>query len=1318
MTQNHVSGMETSAISVLKRAVELDHSGRFQECLVCYQEGIQLLMDVLKAVKDESKRGHYREKIRGYMDRAEQIKEHVNQLREDGKYHEQIRILEDATGYSYESLFKPYISSTLSEVWVEDPYIRQTHQLYNFLRFCEMLLRASCKVKQIHLLTSLDEAGGSQQSSALAELKESLSAQGVTLDLQYSSTIHDREIRFDNGWIIKIGRGLDYYKRPKGRFSIGYCDYDLRQCQETTVDIFHTKHTKNVDTSLRFEHLDGDTAETRQPVVESGRKQTRREAEQLLLCFGIRPMESFSGDTEESTEDITGRKKSRLKSLKTRLFGRSKRTAGERNSKLSQSASDITAGKGLGSDEDLVCPQGIMGSRALSHDSIFLIDEVLTDAEPVKVLSQENVHSKIKALQIKLQQQKMHLGPPPLVLPVRRSEELSSRLEDDSLPHRLPEISGGDATTQGALSKSTSQSSSHPLSPILKPTLTKPVPLTPSIPSPLSVSSNSSFSVAEPPLDFSSPAQFTPCLDTSAARHRMSVKPRNQRASTKKRVTATDSRSYSHNLNNTEHPESVKEEKQQIDDQFEDTLETDQGKLDISVTSQLPSKCPEVAAITSEIAPSLTSQTHSVSPGTLPSVSSQVLRVKPHRTMERPHSSFIGSEVKDKGEEEFETQLMSQDKRNVLMRIGIIKDSSDRPSAPFGSVVALGSSSVHQQVQGELENTEGIKRPPSGSGSFHLTVTTAKTRDGERPRSSSFVGAFEMAEARNKIMGRTENKPFSSMKEKEELRDLQLRSAGVNVGRLGQEGASPKSSIPTQERSDSQSMTTCKNVARDPGTATVEEPETRQEVVEEAAEAQDSQEEEGKTAFGIKLRPTSQSMRFRSDASSPHRLKSSVTEEQGDKQKRQETRDNVTCAPKKLPANISSTPSTPGDNRQTDTAPSNLSVQVKNNLPSAGDPPSTSAEVQTASSNPKLLKSAIPAPPEPQPAAQATSSEVSWMSLALEKTRSLQQLFTSRFPRDFTPMQTTVRPQAQVSTTNQTETQTTAEMQPQAVNTQPATTLVQNANNTSPVTAKAETLSAKPSQTAVQQKAPTTSAVPSSREPQMSKQIDEPQSAPQSASPPSSQTNLWTTQSPLRSSTQAESSSSAPQAFAQTTFSLGQHDAAQQPPWSGRSLHRPTMVSNASSATAPSPVEKQEKGSSLSGRRPVWAGSVSERAAFLEKQAEWTNPLVTKGVELRKTQTEVQPPGETSASVKAIAPLKDTKPEGREGVKPAESSPVRVPDRPREDKWPWKNVSSPSPSSSPTAPSVLQCEMSESGQPSWMELAKRKSMAWSDKTMD
>ncbi|XP_023474350.1 MIT domain-containing protein 1 isoform X2 [Equus przewalskii] len=202
-----------AAVAVLKRAVELDSESRYPQALVCYQEGIDLLLQVLK----------------------------------DGKYHKQIKIEENATGFSYESLFQEYLNETVTEVWIEDPYIRHTHQLYNFLRFCEMLIKKPCKVKTIHLLTSLDEGSRrEQQSSGLREIKESLRKHGVLLELEYSSSIHDREIRFNNGWMIKIGRGLDYFKKAQGRFSLGYCDFDLRPCHETTVDIFHNKHTKKI----------------------------------------------------------------------------------------------------------------------------------------------------------------------------------------------------------------------------------------------------------------------------------------------------------------------------------------------------------------------------------------------------------------------------------------------------------------------------------------------------------------------------------------------------------------------------------------------------------------------------------------------------------------------------------------------------------------------------------------------------------------------------------------------------------------------------------------------------------------------------------------------------------------------------------------------------------------------------------------------------------------------------------------------------------------------------------------------------------------
>ncbi|XP_015706044.1 MIT domain-containing protein 1 isoform X2 [Coturnix japonica] len=212
------AALERAAAETLKRAVELDVASRFQESLVCYQEGIDLLLQVVRGTKDEAKKQRYRQKISEYMTRAEDIKKYIEKEKQDGKYHKQIRIEENATGFGYEKLFLEYLTEIVSEVWVEDPYIRSVHQ----------------------------GSGRNQQTSGLEEIKQSLRNHGITLNVEFSSSIHDREIRFNNGWMIKIGRGLDYFKRPQGRFSIGYCDFDLRPCHETTVDVFHTKHTKKM----------------------------------------------------------------------------------------------------------------------------------------------------------------------------------------------------------------------------------------------------------------------------------------------------------------------------------------------------------------------------------------------------------------------------------------------------------------------------------------------------------------------------------------------------------------------------------------------------------------------------------------------------------------------------------------------------------------------------------------------------------------------------------------------------------------------------------------------------------------------------------------------------------------------------------------------------------------------------------------------------------------------------------------------------------------------------------------------------------------
>lgn len=140
-------------------------------------------------------------------------------------------------GHSYESIIGPYLIGAKSVV-IEDPYIRMQHQIQNFVRFCECVLKAGT-VKKITLVTGYDDNTQlTDIAEKLEELKQSLLEMDVELEVKLNPNIHDREIRIDNGWIIKIGRGLDFYQKPGGWFEVGTNDLSLRKCLETKVDIF------------------------------------------------------------------------------------------------------------------------------------------------------------------------------------------------------------------------------------------------------------------------------------------------------------------------------------------------------------------------------------------------------------------------------------------------------------------------------------------------------------------------------------------------------------------------------------------------------------------------------------------------------------------------------------------------------------------------------------------------------------------------------------------------------------------------------------------------------------------------------------------------------------------------------------------------------------------------------------------------------------------------------------------------------------------------------------------------------------------------
>lgn len=146
-------------------------------------------------------------------------------------------ILYGDSGYTYESIIGPYLTGAKS-ITIEDPYVRAPHQIANFVRFCETIIKTPT-IREIKLISSYDDRTDlAELNDKLGELQQSLLELDVVLDISLNEKMHDREILIDNGWVIKIGRGLDFYQRPDSWFAVGANDYSLRKCLETKVDIY------------------------------------------------------------------------------------------------------------------------------------------------------------------------------------------------------------------------------------------------------------------------------------------------------------------------------------------------------------------------------------------------------------------------------------------------------------------------------------------------------------------------------------------------------------------------------------------------------------------------------------------------------------------------------------------------------------------------------------------------------------------------------------------------------------------------------------------------------------------------------------------------------------------------------------------------------------------------------------------------------------------------------------------------------------------------------------------------------------------------
>lgn len=80
-------------------------------------------------MKDPTRKKHFQTRTAEYMDRAERIKALIEEKKSKGKYREHMKIENGAIGHGYNSVFGRFLDPIVTEIRVEEPYIRAGHQV-------------------------------------------------------------------------------------------------------------------------------------------------------------------------------------------------------------------------------------------------------------------------------------------------------------------------------------------------------------------------------------------------------------------------------------------------------------------------------------------------------------------------------------------------------------------------------------------------------------------------------------------------------------------------------------------------------------------------------------------------------------------------------------------------------------------------------------------------------------------------------------------------------------------------------------------------------------------------------------------------------------------------------------------------------------------------------------------------------------------------------------------------------------------------------------------------------------------------------------
>ena len=141
-----------------------------------------------------------------------------------------------AKGWPWTRIFPLKYLRGATQGWLIDPYLAMRHQRRNLDEFIMVVLEGA-KLKTLDVITrEVSDATPDADKQYFDALdRDTFEKAGMRVLHKIDQEIHDRSFVLDNGFVFKLGRGLDIYKPVAG---LAARDPSLRQVRSCEIDVF------------------------------------------------------------------------------------------------------------------------------------------------------------------------------------------------------------------------------------------------------------------------------------------------------------------------------------------------------------------------------------------------------------------------------------------------------------------------------------------------------------------------------------------------------------------------------------------------------------------------------------------------------------------------------------------------------------------------------------------------------------------------------------------------------------------------------------------------------------------------------------------------------------------------------------------------------------------------------------------------------------------------------------------------------------------------------------------------------------------------